>query len=133
MTGDKNYRRRYMIGLGTVINTAAIVAAGILGGALRKIFPEKIQDTLMKTAGVCVLFVGIGGTMEEMLVFEDGHLVTSGSLMMILSYALGALAGELIDIEKGIENFGVWLRKKTGVRATTGFLMRFLQPRLRYQ
>ena len=86
----------------------------------------------MKTAGVCVLFVGIGGTMEEMLVFEDGHLVTSGSLMMILSYALGALAGELIDIEKGIENFGVWLRKKTG-RATTGFLMRFLQPRSRDQ
>ena len=102
-----------MIGLGTVINTAAIVAAGILGVALRKFFPEKIQDTLMKTAGVCVLFVGIGGTMEEMLVFEDGHLVTSGSLMMILSYALGALAGELIDIEKGIENFGIWLRKKT--------------------
>ena len=98
-----------MIGLGTVINTAAIVAAGILCVALRKFFPEKIQDTLMKTAGVCVLFVGIGGTMEEMLVFEDGHLVTSGSLMMILSYALGALAGELIDIEKGIENFGVWL------------------------
>ena len=53
-----------MIGLGTVINTAAIVAAGILGVALRKIFPEKIQDTLMKTAGVCVLFVGIGGTLE---------------------------------------------------------------------
>ena len=119
-----------MIGLGTVINTAAIVAAGILGVALRKIFPEKIQDTLMKTAGVCVLFVGIGGTMEEMLVFEDGHLVTSGSLMMILSYALGALAGELIDIEKGIENFGVWLRKKTGSEGDNRFLDAFLTASL---
>ena len=122
-----------MIGLGTIINTAAIVAAGIMGVALRRFFPEKVQDTLMKAAGICVLFIGIGGTMEEMLVFEDGHLVTSGSLMMILSYALGALAGELIDIEKGIENFGVWLRKRQEVRATTGFLMRFLQPRSRYQ
>lgn len=101
-----------MIGLGTIINTAAIVAAGILGVALRRFFPGRVQDTLMKAAGICVLFIGIGGAMEEMLVFEDGHLVTSGSMMMILSYALGALAGELIDIEKGIENFGVWLRKK---------------------
>lgn len=90
-----------MIGLGTIINTAAIVAAGILGVALRKFFPEKVQDTLMKAAGICVLFIGIGGTMEEMLVFEDGHMVTSGSMMMILSYALGAIAGRAYRYRKG--------------------------------
>ena len=119
-----------MIGLGTIINTAAIVAAGILGVALRRFFPGRVQDTLMKAAGICVLFIGIGGAMEEMLVFEDGHLVTSGSMMMILSYALGALAGELIDIEKGIENFGVWLRKKTGSDGDNRFLDAFLTASL---
>ena len=50
--------------------------------------------------------------------------------MMILSYALGALAGELIDIEKGIENFGVWLRKKTGSEGDNRFLDAFLTASL---
>lgn len=119
-----------MIGLGTIINTAAIIVAGILGIALKGIFPQKVQDTLMKATGVCVLFIGIGGTMEEMLVFEDGQLVTSGSMMMILSYALGSLTGELIDIEKGIERFGIWLRKKTGSDGDNEFLDAFLTASL---
>lgn len=35
-----------MIGLGTIINTVALVAGGLLGLAVKKGMPERIQDAL---------------------------------------------------------------------------------------
>ena len=61
----------------------------------------------MKINGIAVLFLGISGAMEKML---------SGSyaMMLILSLAVGAVIGDVIDIEKGLERFGQWLKKKSG-------------------
>ena len=108
-----------MIGLGTIINTAAIVVGGIIGILFKKVFSEKMQDTLMKANGVCVLFIGMAGAMKWMI--SGNH-----DMMMILSFVLGALVGELIDIEKRIEQFGAWLKVKTKSENDTGFLNAFL-------
>lgn len=35
-------------------------------------------------------------------------------MVMILSLALGALLGELIDLDAQFERFGEWLKHKTG-------------------
>ena len=40
-----------MIGLGTIINTAAIILGGIAGGLFGKRLTERYQDTLMKACG----------------------------------------------------------------------------------
>ncbi len=111
--------KKIMIGLGTIINTAAIVVGGTLGILFKRVLSEKIRDTLMKANGVCVMFIGMSGALSRMM---------SGSydLMTILSFALGALTGELIDIEKRIEQFGVWLRAKTKNESDTSFLDAFL-------
>lgn len=52
-----------MIGLGTVINTAAIVIGGLLGYFFGRLLKERIQDTLNMACGVSVLFIGIAGAM----------------------------------------------------------------------
>lgn len=39
---------------------------------------------------------------------------TGGSMVMILSLALGALLGELMDLDAQFERFGEWLKHKTG-------------------
>ena len=119
-----------MIGLGTIINVVAVIAAGLLGLALKNIFPDRLQDTLMKATGISVLFIGIGGAMEEMLVSEGGDIVTQGSMMMILSFAFGAVTGELIDLEGKLERFGVWLRKKSNNEKDSRFLDAFLTSSL---
>lgn len=119
-----------MIGLGTIINTGAIVVGGLLGILLKNIFPERIQDTLLKANGVCVLFIGIGGALQEMLTLENGELISSGSMMIILSCVLGSLLGAFLDIEKRIESFGSWLKKKTKSEKDTGFLDGFLTASL---
>lgn len=103
-----------MFGLGTIINTAAIVAGGILGALFGKLLKQRHQDSLSKACGISVLFLGIGGALEGM-VSVNGSTITSGQgLLITLCLALGALIGELLNIEDGFEAFGRWLKQKTG-------------------
>ena len=39
--------------------------------------------------GIAVLFISIGGTLSQMLVFKDGHLETTGTMLMIFSLLIG--------------------------------------------
>ncbi len=103
-----------MFGLGTIINVAAIVLGGILGSLFGKLLKERHQDSLSKACGICVLFIGIGGALEGMLTVTAGTVVSSGSLLIIGCLALGALIGELLDLEGLFERFGAWLKVKTG-------------------
>ena len=63
-----------MIGLGTIVNTAAIVAGGICGLLFGRFFSARNQDTLCKSCGVCVLLIGVAGVMEGMLSVEGTGL-----------------------------------------------------------
>ena len=102
-----------MIGLGTIINTGAILLGGLIGLFCRKALKESVQNTLIMACGLCSMFLGIGGTLEEMLIIENGKLNSQGALMMVICLALGSLLGELLDIERRFEQFGVWLKQKT--------------------
>ena len=56
-----------MIGLGTIVNVFAIIFGGIFGLVFGKRLKASMQETLTKTAGLAVLMLGLGGTMEKML------------------------------------------------------------------
>lgn len=103
-----------MFGLGTIINVAAIVLGGIIGGLFGKLLKERHQDALSKACGICVLFVGIGGALEGMLTVSGEGVVSGGSLLIIACLAIGAFVGELLDLEGLLERFGCWLKVKTG-------------------
>lgn len=100
--------------MGTIINVAAIIIAGILGRIFGRFLPERMQDTLTKTCGVSVLFIGITGALEGMLTISDNQVVSQKGLMVVLCLAGGALLGEILNLEDAFENFGEWLKKKTG-------------------
>lgn len=89
-----------MVGLGTIINVGAIILGLLLGRSVK----VRYQDILMMAVGICVMMLGIGGTMEEMLSIQEGAIVSGGSMMMIITMALGALTGEWMDIEGKVEN-----------------------------
>ena len=103
-----------MHGLGTVINVAAILAGGIGGLLFGKLLQERHQDSLTKVCGICVLFIGIGGALEGMLTVSGSSVSSSGELLIIGCLAIGALIGELLNIEGLFERFGQWLKVKTG-------------------
>ena len=103
-----------MIGLGTIINTAAIILGGVAGGLFGKRLTERYQDTLMKACGLCVIFLGIAGALEKMFTVQEGVIVSGGTMMMIASFAIGSLVGEWINIEHHMNRFGEWLKVKSG-------------------
>lgn len=119
-----------MIGLGTIINFAAVLVGGAAGMLFKQRIKENVQNTLMSTTGVCVLFLGIGGAMEKMLLIQNGTLMSSKTMMIVGSLAIGALLGELLGLEAGIEKFGVWLKHKTKNDSDSEFVDAFVTASL---
>ena len=103
-----------MFALGTIVNTIAILSGGILGTFFGKFLKERHQDSLCKTCGICTLFIGIAGALEGMLTVEGASVVSGQSLLIIGCLAIGALIGEILNIEDGFERFGQWLKIKSG-------------------
>ena len=119
-----------MFGLGTVINMLAILVGGVIGRLVGKAIPKRVQDTLYMVCGVSTLFIGIGGCLQHMLIVENGALNTQGTMMTLLSLTIGALIGELIDLEKRLEQFGQWLKRKTGNSGDSTFIDAFVTASL---
>lgn len=119
-----------MAGLGTIINSAAIVVGGVFGLLFGKILNERIQDSLQKASGICVLFIGIAGAMEGMLKLSGSSLSAGRSMLIVASLALGALVGEILNIEHGFERFGEWLKVKTGNAKDKSFVEGFVTASL---
>lgn len=112
--------------MGTIINVVCIIAGGILGVLLKSRLPERFRQTLMKSASVAVLFIGIGGTLSKMLVIQDGRIGTDGTMMLIISLALGSLLGELVNLDALIERFGEWLKVRTSSAGDNYFVNAFV-------
>ena len=68
-----------MIGIGTIANTGAVIAGGIIGILFKKgTVPRDFQDTIMQAIGLAVIFIGISGTLEKMLAIDGGSLTSGG-------------------------------------------------------
>lgn len=115
-----------MIGLGTLINTGAVVAGGLIGLAAKGGLKQRFQDTLMQGLGLVTMFIGAAGAMKGMLTIVDGGLDTQGSFLLILSFVVGALAGEALNIEGFLERAGERLkariRRSGDARFVDGFV-----------
>ncbi|MGL5438019.1 MAG: DUF554 domain-containing protein [Lachnospiraceae bacterium] len=110
-----------MAGIGTVINTAAVLVGATVGILIKGGLPKRFQDTVTGAIGLCTIFIGISGAMGGLLEVMDGALTTKDTMMMIGSLILGALVGEGIDIEKRLENLGEWCKARvSGDQDKTG-------------
>lgn len=119
-----------MYGLGTIINTATIVAGGAGGALFGRFLKENVQDTLTKCCGVSTLFIAITGALEQMLTVENGAVVSHGAMLVIGCLTIGAVIGELLDLEGAFERFGEWLKQKTGNAKDKRFVDAFVTASL---
>lgn len=132
-THKKRKCNNSMPGLGTIVNVAAVIIGGILGMLFGKKIKSEVRDSLMKTAGIAVIFIGTSGALSGLLQVSknsDGTLTTYGALMMIISLIVGTLIGELIKIEKRLDRFGEWLKKKVNATEDGGFVGAFVNTSL---
>lgn len=119
-----------MAGFGTLLNMAGIAVGGLGGLLFGKKMDKRYQEILMSANGICVLFLGIAGTMEKMLTVEGRKLASSGTMMVIASFAVGSILGEWMNIEQKMEDFGEWLKRKTGSEGDAGFVDGFVTASL---
>ncbi|MBQ7123504.1 MAG: DUF554 domain-containing protein [Oscillospiraceae bacterium] len=109
---------------GTIVNVATVIAGGLIGMLLKKGIKSEIMDNVMKAEGVAVLIIGMSGVFTNMLsVGEEGKIVESGGLILLISLALGTLIGELIRLDDRINGLGSWVEKRV---KTDGFAKGFV-------
>ena len=119
-----------MFGLGTIINTAAVVAGGLIGVTLKKGIPERCKNVLMQACGVATIFIGSSGVLKYMLVVDGTQIRTQGSMLLIFSLVIGGLIGALLDIETRLEHLGDWLKKKFQSESDSLFVEGFVTSTL---
>jgi hypothetical protein len=104
--------------LGTIVNTGAVVGGALIGVLIHSRMPERITKTTFQGIGLFTLYIGFTMAMK-----------TQNVLIMVFSIVLGAVSGELINIEAGMEKFSEWGRKKIGSKNdkfTEGFVTAFM-------
>jgi len=120
-----------MIGLGTIANTVAIVIGGFVGLLCGKRLTERYQKTIVSGMAMCVMFVGVAGTLQEMLRADaSGRLISHGALMLVVSIASGAVLGEWWNIEEELECFAAWIRRVTHNEHDGSFINAFVTSSL---
>ena len=116
--------------IGTLINCGGILLGGLLGLLFGRFLKENIQQALTKVCGISTLFIAVSGALEKMLRIENGEILSSGTMLIVGSLALGTLLGELLGIEDAFERFGRWLKFKTGNAKDAGFVDAFVTASL---
>lgn len=101
---------------GTIVNTLAVLVGSLAGllltwlaGRFSRYLPassslmgKRLQTIIMQGIALCVLFLGISGSLKG-----------QNSLITILSMVIGAIIGELLDLDKRMHSLGNWIQKKT--------------------
>lgn len=119
-----------MIGLGTIVNTAAVVAGGVLGLLLKNGVAKKFEAILMQALGLATVFIGAGGVLKYMLVVENGALATRGTMLLIFSLVIGCILGQMLDIEAQMERLGIRLKAAVRIKNDNRFVEGFVTTSL---
>lgn len=119
-----------MRGLGTLMNTAAVILGGVIGLGLKNGLKKEMQDMLMKACSVAVIFIGASGVLSNMLVVNDGKIETTGTMLLILSLVIGSIIGEWINIEQRLDGIGEKLKTAVKAKNDTKFVEGFVNVSL---
>lgn len=87
--------------LGVFVNMLTILLGTLIGILFRKLLPEKLGDAVMKGMALCVLYIGVSGMLKG-----------QNPIIAILSIAIGAVIGTLLDLDGLLTRFGAFIERK---------------------
>ena len=90
-----------MRGLGTIINTATVLAGGGIGLLIGNRIPDRIRVIIVQVIGLVTIAIGLRDVMN-----------TDNMVFPLVGMVLGAIIGELLRIEDRLEQLGEILRRK---------------------
>ena len=89
--------------LGSIVNGVVIIICALIGKFLVKGLPSRFEEIIKKAIGLSILYVGISGALKNERV-----------MLLIISMVAGSILGEWINIDKGMNQIGVWAEKRMG-------------------
>ena len=104
--------------LGTLINVATVVTGSLIGLWINKSLPKRYIEIFFQVMGLFTFFLGIS------MALKSEHV-----LHLVLALVLGALIGEALNMEKGMQRFSEWLKQRVHLKSekfTDGLLTAFL-------
>lgn len=119
-----------MIGLGTIVNVGTVLIGTTIGILLKNGLPKRFEKTVMQGLGLSTCFIGIGGTLSEVLTIQDGEIGTQHTMLIILCLALGAVIGEALNIEQRLEDFGAFCQSHFAAKGDSRFVEGFVTASL---
>ena len=112
-----------MILYGTIVNVIGVLGGGLVGLFIHKLMnkgiPTRYSDRIMQGIGLCTIYIAAGSLL-------DG----SKTLVTVLSMVLGAVIGELLDLDGRITRIGQKLEAKFGGSGQGSFVQGFLSATL---
>ena len=90
-----------MRGLGTLINTATVLAGGGLGLIIGNRIPDRIRTIIVQVIGLVTIALGLRDVIK-----------TDNMVFPLVGMVLGAIIGEMLRIEDRLESLGEVLRRK---------------------
>ena len=102
------------------MNTGAVVAGSLLGVMIGKRLPDRVKTIVMQALGLSVVLIGL-----QMALSGTRPLLVIGSLL------LGAVTGELMDVEGRIASVGEWLKRRFRSESST-FVQGFVTASVLY-
>ncbi|MAZ93994.1 MAG: hypothetical protein CMF58_06190 [Lentimicrobiaceae bacterium] len=103
---------------GTFVNIIAIIAGTSLGMLLNRRLPERYIKIFFQVIGLFTIFLGISMALE-----------TTHILHMVIALITGGILGEYLNIQKRVEFFGEYLKKRFKIgneRFSEGLVTAFL-------
>lgn len=87
--------------LGTTVNALAVIIGSLIGLLLKKGLPKRLSDAVMTGVGLCVVYLGVSGCIKG-----------QNALITVISIAVGAIIGTLIDLDGKLNVLGNLVEKK---------------------
>lgn len=89
---------------GTVVNVATVLVGSSIGALAGARLPARLQQTVLGGLGLLTLALGVRES-----------LAVDSFITVLAAVLLGAVVGEALRLEQGLERLGVWLQARLGV------------------
>lgn len=98
-------------GFGTLVNVITVIVGSAIGLLLGHRLPQRTRDTVTDGLGLVTLLIGGLSAVQVTSAVLSGAVGGSAPVLIVLgSLLIGGIIGSLVDIERRLENLGVWLQ-----------------------
>lgn len=87
--------------LGTIVNVIAVIVGGFIGLCFKKGLPKRLTDAVMTGVALCTVYIGISGCLKG-----------ENAIITVVSIAIGAIVGTLLDLDGKLNGLGEKLESR---------------------